>query len=130
MRTITIKDESATGELLHELQLQMEKECISIKELIEARVKAEVEAYNQKLPEYFSGLVQPRMEEEQLNATVKKRIQPVDYEKQVYVALEAFQKNGFFVLVDDLQAEQLHEEVMLQEHTVISFIKLTPLVGG
>ena len=54
----------------------------------------------------------------------------VDEEKQIYVALEAFQKNGFFILIDDEQVETLEQKVLVNESTAVSFIKLTPLVGG
>ena len=54
----------------------------------------------------------------------------IDAERQVYIALDAFQKNGFFVLVDDLQAESLEQVVRLRSGTEVSFVKLTPLVGG
>jgi len=48
----------------------------------------------------------------------------------VYVALDAFQKNGFFILVDNKQLEELNQEIRLTEHSKISFVKLTPLIGG
>ncbi|MEH0156696.1 hypothetical protein V6R21_21380 [Limibacter armeniacum] len=131
MKTITIKDETATGKILHELTLQVANELITVKDIIEARVKAEVEEYNRKAPEKFNGLVQPSEVEQRLNIDRNKRnFKPVDAEKQLYIALQAFQQNGFFVLVDDVQADELDEEVLVTDHTSISFIKLTPLVGG
>ena len=45
-------------------------------------------------------------------------------------ALDAFQRNGFFVLVDDRQVEGLDEEIEIRLNTTISFVKLVPLVGG
>ncbi|MEH0156694.1 hypothetical protein V6R21_21370 [Limibacter armeniacum] len=130
MKTITIKDETATGKVLHELTLQIAKEYVTVKDIIEARVKTEVEGHNSK-PEYYKRLVLPTEVEQRLNSDRSKRIfEPVDVEKQLYVALEAFQQNGFFVLVDDVQAEDLEQEVLVTDQTVISFIKLTPLVGG
>lgn len=54
----------------------------------------------------------------------------IDAEKQVYVALDAFTKNGYFLLIDTIQSESLEQEVFLKSTTSISFIKLTPLVGG
>ncbi len=35
----------------------------------------------------------------------------IDGEKQVYTALDAFMKNGYFVLIDNLQAESLEQKV-------------------
>ena len=54
----------------------------------------------------------------------------VDWEAQFARACEAFERNGFFVLVDDRQVEALDDEIELKLDTVVSFVKLVPLVGG
>jgi len=65
------------------------------------------------------------------NITIQmKKGATIDAEKQTYVALDAFQKNGFFMLVNDYQVGDLHEEILVDEHTKVSFVRLTPLVGG
>ncbi|MGB0522174.1 MAG: hypothetical protein ACPGJS_04400 [Flammeovirgaceae bacterium] len=129
MKRITIQDESATGKILNELLLELEQEVITVKELIRLRVKSEVDRYNTEKEERFQGLVQPTALEERLNQSQsKKRL--VDAEKQFYVAMEAFQNNGFFVLIDNQQVTDPEEEVIITDHTSVSFIKLTPLVGG
>lgn len=127
---ILIKDESATGKILNEIMIAVENELTTVKEIIEARVYAEVEAYNQKLPEYFQGLVQPADTERTLNGYKLNAPRKIDPEKQVYVALDAFQKNGYFILIDDQQAETLEQEVLVGANTSVSFVQLTPLVGG
>ena len=43
--------------------------------------------------------------------------------------LEAF-PNGFIVLVDDYQVQELDEEIALRPETSVTFLKLVPLVGG
>jgi hypothetical protein len=45
-------------------------------------------------------------------------------------ALEAFDRNGFFVLVGNRQAESLNESFEVKVETEVSFVKLVPLVGG
>jgi len=130
MQNILIKDESATGKILNEIMIAVENELTTVKEIIEARVHAEVEAYNQKLPEYFNGLVQPSDTERTLNGYKLNAPRKIDPEKQVYVALDAFQKNGYFILIDDQQAETLEQEILLGADTSVSFVQLTPLVGG
>ena len=130
MKTITIQDESATGKILHELLLELADEIISVKELIRLRVFAEVERYNAQKNLDFQGLIQPTQQEQQLNQTAKNKKKLVDAEQQLYVALEAFQNNGFFLLVDNQQVTDLDSEIILTKNTAISFIKLTPLVGG
>jgi len=130
MQNILIKDESATGKILNEIMIAVENELTTVKEIIEARVYAEVEAYNQKLPEYFKGLVQPSDAERTLNGYKLNAPRKIDPEKQVYVALDAFQKNGYFILIDDQQAETLEQEILVGADTSVSFVQLTPLVGG
>ncbi|WP_103068130.1 hypothetical protein [Aquimarina sediminis] len=130
MTTFTIKDETVTGDILNELRIKVANERITIKDIITARVESEVESYNNKLPEYFKGLIQPSEAEKTLNGFKIKDKKKIDVEKQVFVALDAFQKNGYFVLVDNQQAETLEEEVLLSKTTTVSFVKLTPLVGG
>jgi len=130
MKKLTIRDESMTGHLLNELVLQVEKESISLEELIKARVFAEVEQYNQKKSEIYSGLVQPEEAERVLNGFRMKKKRTIDPEKQFYVALDAFQKNDFFILVDDYQVGDLQEEILVDDTTKLSFVRLTPMVGG
>ncbi|MCU7806994.1 MAG: hypothetical protein KZQ73_03870 [Candidatus Thiodiazotropha sp. (ex Semelilucina semeliformis)] len=54
----------------------------------------------------------------------------IDFDKQLDLAIRAFESNGFFVLLDDKQLEDLNEPLTLTEHSKVSFIKLVPLVGG
>jgi hypothetical protein len=42
----------------------------------------------------------------------------------------AFRRNGFVVLVDERQVEDLDEVVDLFAGSVVTFLKLVPLVGG
>lgn len=128
---ITIKDETLAGDILDTIELVVSSEILTVKEIIAARVAAEIDAYNKKLPEYFKGFVQPTEAEKTLNGfKLKDKKKTIDVEKQVFVALDAFQKNGYFVLIDNNQAESLQQQVLVRENTSISFIKLTPLVGG
>jgi hypothetical protein len=128
--TITIKDETAGGKLMHEIPVSFSNELVSVKEIIRARVFADVAAYNLRLPEHFLGLVQPEETEKTLNGFKMKARRKVDPEKQYVVALDAFFKNGYFVLIDNIQAETPDQMLVINASTEISFIKLTPLVGG
>lgn len=131
MHILTIKDETALGQVLHELELSLSEDIITVRELIRQRVYAEVEAYNRKAGELFYGLVQPTDTEATLNGyRLKNNRLFIDPEKQFYVALDAFRKNGFFILVDDRQVDGLEEEILVAEDTSVSFVKLTQLVGG
>lgn len=127
MKTLTIKDETAAGQILHELALQFENEYISVKELIEARIREEVKKYEQSTESYVRGLVLPTNLEKRLN---NKKDYKIDIEKQMYLAFDAFKNNGYFIFIDNDQAEDLDEKFLVDESTKVSFLKLTPLVGG
>jgi hypothetical protein len=128
--TITLRDAALDGKILSELPVSFSAERITVADLITTRVYAEVEKYNTTLPEYFRGLVQPKDAEKVLNGYKLKKGKMVDAEKQAYLALDSFQKNAFFILINDRQAADLQEEVLLTKDTTVSFVKLTPLVGG
>ena len=130
MISLKIKDETATGKLLNEIELAFKNERIKVKDLIAKRVETEVATFNSNQPQLFNGLVQPKRAEETLNGYKMKKGDQIDAEQQVYLALEAFNTNGFFVLIDDKQVEQLEQEVLVSSETAVSFVKLTPMVGG
>ena len=127
---ILIKDEQLNGTITNQFEIEIETSLVSTQELIEKRVKHEIEIYNNKLPDYFNGLVKPSDAERTLNGFKLKPKQIIDVEKQIYVALDAFQKNVFFILVDNQQLEELNQIVNLNSKSTISFVKITPLVGG
>jgi len=127
---LKIRDTTPSGGIIDEVTLSLTSNRVTVKDIIEARVLAEVERYNNSMPEYFRGLVQPADAERTLNGYRMKMRKPVDAEKQVYIALDAFQKNGYFILIDEFQADQLDQEVEITAHTRVNFLKLTPLVGG
>lgn len=125
-----IKDETAIGDILNQIELEVEQEIITLKDLITLRVEAEVNTYNQRKVEYFNGLVRPSRAERTLNGFKMHERRAIDPEKQVYIALDAFLKNGYFVIVNNRQVETLEEELLIADNMDVSFIKLTPLVGG
>jgi hypothetical protein len=128
--TLTVYDETATGERVHSLTLDFLADRITVRELIRRRVYEEVREYNASTPEYFRGLVQPKEAERVLNGFKLRERRKIDWEEQFQRAVEAFQRNGFFILLDDRQAESLDQEFDLKIGTEVSFVKLTPLVGG
>ncbi len=126
---LQIRDENGIGNIINELKLSFDRIEVSVRDIITERVIQEVALYNQKSADYQYALVKPTEQEKVLNGPRSKR-KPVDVEKQIEVALQAFEGNGFFILIDDNQAESLDEVVVIRPDTVVSFIKLTPLVGG
>ena len=127
---ITVHDENFAGKVLNQILIEIEQDTCTLKDLIEARVKIEVEKFNELLPKYYQGLVQPTDSEVTLNGYKVGERKKIDAEEQVFVALDAFTKNAYFVLVDNKQVTELDEVIELHSERKISFIKLTPLVGG
>lgn len=131
MHFLQIIDESLSGKTLATTQIAAKNQIKTVQDLIEARIWDEVTRYNNAATEHFVGLVQPSQTEQLLNKPSKKeKRHTIDAEKQVYIALEAFQQNRFFILIDDVQAESLEQEIELKPDAKIAFVKLTPLIGG
>lgn len=127
---LTIHDETASGQQTNTFTLDCLTERMTVRELIRARIHQEVQDYNRKAPEYFNGLVEPTDAERVLNGYKLKARRKIDWEEQFKRALEAFERNGFFVLVGGRQAATLDEDFEVKVDTEVSFVKLVPLVGG
>jgi hypothetical protein len=128
--TLTVRDETTAGQTLYEFALEVLTERLTVRELIRSRVYQEVQDYNLRQPERFRGLVQPTDAEQTLNGFKLKKPRQIDWKRQYDLAVEAFEVNRFLILVDDRQAESLDEEIVVGPETRVSFLKLTPLVGG
>lgn len=133
--TLTIRDETTAGDVYGERPLDLPTERITVRDLIRERVYQEVQDYNVGTGErVFRGLVQPTGAERVLNGKPTeyrlRENRQVDWKPQFEKALAAFEQNGFFILVDDRQVESLDEEFVIGRGTLVSFVKLTPLVGG
>lgn len=128
--TITVHDETITGNSVSAFPLELLTERVTVRELIRSRVYQEVQDYNRREPEYFRGLVQPTDAEQTLNGYKIRKARQIDWKVQFDKAVEAFERNQFFLLVDDKQVEELDDEVTVTQETRVSFVKLVPLVGG
>lgn len=128
--TLTIRDETTLDRTGHAFTLALAAERISVRDLIRSRVYQEVEAYNEQQLDYFRGLVQPSEAEQTINGYRLRKGQQINKEAQFDKAIQAFQKNGFLLLVDDHQVDDLDEMLELQPETTVTFFKLIPLVGG
>jgi len=130
-RTLRVHDETNTGETTNELTLDFLTERITVRELIRSRVYQEVKDHNLKKNQgFFRGLVQPTDAERELNGYKLRKPRQLDWQKQFDVALKAFARNGFLILIDDRQAESLDEEIEIKPNTQVAFLKLVPLIGG
>ncbi len=132
MKSLIIQDETLLGDVLHRLELSFEQTTITVADLISERVKQEVMRQNEQQENRYY-LIQPSEKELLLNKkniAIKPPKTLIDAEKQIYVALDAFQKNYFLILVGNQQVERLDEKIILSDTLPISFVKMTPLVGG
>ena len=132
LATLTIRDETTFGfdKNPYVFTLDLEAERVTARELVRERVRREVEDYNARQPEFFRGLVQPSDAERTLNGFRLRRERPLDWEEQFELALEAFRRNGFILLLDDRQVEDLDQVIEIGPRTSVTFLKLVPLVGG
>jgi hypothetical protein len=128
--TLTIRDETLSGEPIHEWELEVGAEKITVRELIRSRVYQEVQDYNIKQGQVYHGLVQPDDAEKTLNGWKLKKPRMLDWKRQFERALEGFENNRILILVNDRQAESLDEEFTIETGTNVTFLRLTPLVGG
>jgi hypothetical protein len=129
---LLIRDETTAslGKTEHTFTVHVSGEKFSIRELIRQRVTQEVEEFNSRQPAVFRMLVQPNDTERTLNGFKFHKPRFVDPEAQYKKAIEAFEGNGFIVLVDDFQVQELDDEIALHPETSVTFLKLVPLVGG
>jgi len=132
---LTVRDESPAGQGLYEMSLEFLSERITMRELIRERVHHEVREFNRQQDKVtFDGLVQPNDTEQELNGPRHsyrlKKHRVLDWETQFALATQAFERNGFFILIDDKQAESLDQEFVVGPATHVTFVKLVPLVGG
>jgi hypothetical protein len=139
--TLTVRDETLDGKAEGDglaLSLDGLAERVTVREIIRARVYQEADDHNRRVRQAdagatpYRGLVVPSAAERQLNGPAHgKRVdREVDWRKQFEVACEAFERNGFLLLIDDRQAESLDDEVTLRVETDVVFVRLTMLVGG
>ena len=128
---LRIVDETTSGKIYNETVLRLASTRISARDVIEQRVRQEVQKFNDaQKKELFSGLVQPRDTEQELNGYRFRKDKKIDADEQVEIALTGFSQNKFFFLVDDRQVESLDDEFGITEETKITFLKLIPVVGG
>jgi hypothetical protein len=129
--TVAIRDQAGARDTGAALELEVPA-AVTVRDLIRTRVREEVAKANAAIVEgrEFRTLVQPTEAEVTMNGYRMNRRKTVDWLAQAGKAEEAFGRNGFFVLVDGRQLEDLDEELALTPGSKIRFVRLTPLVGG
>jgi len=126
--TVKIRDESVPRSEVVEALLALSSAKLTARDLIEERVRMEVDRRLLTRDGRISpALIAPTEKETLLNQVTRK---VVNVEAKIDFALKAFEANGFILLVDDSQIESLDTQIELTPKTIVTFLKLTPLVGG
>jgi hypothetical protein len=121
--TLTIYDETLTGERTPRLTLDFVESSIKLSDLLCQRVCQEVQHYNQCQPEYFRGLVQPNGSEPTLQGYKLPKQRLIDPKQQYQKALQVFERSGFMILVNDCAVEDLDAEIDLSHELTVSFLR-------
>lgn len=128
MATLTVSDETATGASIHEWAIPDVPDLLPVRDIIRLRVRDEVARSQLSGGDRYQGLVRPTPFEATVNGPTTRR--PIDWERQADKAILAFQRNGFFLLIDDRQVTSLDELIDLRRGDRVTFIRLVPLAGG
>jgi len=127
---LKIFDQTNAREKKPAVTLHLASERITGRELLERRIKQEVEHFNSSEPELFQGLVQPTGTEKVLNGYRLRKPRLLDWREQAAAAASAFDAGRLYLLVDDRQLDSLDEELVVAPTTEVIFLKLVLLVGG
>jgi hypothetical protein len=112
-------------------RLTFDARAVSAREIVRARVAAEVERYNNADdPPPLVGWVTPAEPERALNGPRRERRRPLDAEHQIEVALEALRKRRVVLLFNGIQVEDIDAPLMLTPVSEALFLRLVPLAGG
>ena len=137
---ITIAEEVIGQGIMDTIEVNLPMDKLTVKDIITAKVEVTVNSINKdpsvvKSNHHFSSDEEKRLNQQLLekkDKELKKRIESLklDAEKETYVALEAFQNNMFFIIIDEKQYSDLEEQVVITHKSQVKFIKLTQLQGG
>jgi hypothetical protein len=145
---LDIYDERRPGaerQLRHRLELPFER--ISARDLICCRIEADVAIHNAAERARLDGkiaadrdasngwLVTPGPVERALNGPrgvygPGSHLDLIESKRLIAVALEAFARNGFFMIFDGRQIVDLDEVLTIEHDSAVTFLRLVPLVGG
>jgi hypothetical protein len=128
--TVKIKDQTGAGRVGATTTLESISSEITLRDLVRTRVREEVARYNAGPLPIFTGLVMPEGAQPTAEGFQMPQPRRIDWQRQADRAIEAFERNGFFVLVEDRQVTSLDEELDLSADSDIRFVRLVQLIGG
>ncbi len=122
-----VYDEKPGGEPSLALTLNFLNERITVRELIRERVYQEVRERNATRNNRYADLAERR---KAMGWEAPGKPALTDWEAEYLVALQGFERNRYFVMVDDRQLESLDDQFNITPTTSVRFIQLVPLKGG
>lgn len=117
---IAFFDETTAGVRSEGPTVQFDFPKITVRTLIESRIRAEVDRRSDELP------VQKRL----VNPMIKPLSVKVNFDAQIKTACEAFDRGQLIVLLPGRQAQTLEETLTLEDGDEVTFLRLVPLIGG
>jgi hypothetical protein len=112
-------------------QLAFADARVTARDIVQARVRIEVERYNSSAPEPGPvALFVPAPTERELNGERNARRRPLEPERQIEVALAAVRSGRVIILFNGAQVDDLDAPLMVTPVSSARFLKLLPLVGG
>jgi len=126
MATISIVDAALSGER-RAWSFDTGDERMPLREIIRWRVREEVAARKLRLS---AVLPQPSPTERTLNGPRAARAPTIDLETEYARALDAVASRQVVVLVNDAQIDDLDTLIETDAGCEVTFLRLTPLVGG
>ena len=127
---VRIVDATISGGTTHELLYEVDLGSVTLRKLIEMRIRGEVERFGASGSEIFVGLVQPEGSEAGDSGYLLPVRREIDADAQINSAVEAFERGAFFVLVDGRQVTKLDAPLEITYHSEVMFVKLLPVNGG
>jgi len=130
--TVILKtmDQVPGASSVHGPELSFAAPAVTARDIVRARVEAEVERYNNdESRRPFVGLVTPAAAERELNGPREGR-RPLDAQRQIEVALEAIRKGRVILMFNGVQVEDIDAPLLITPVSEARFLKLVPLVGG
>lgn len=117
---IAFFDETTAGVRSEGPTVQFEFPKITVRTLIESRIRSEVDRRSEDLP------VQKRF----VNPSKKPLWKKVNFDAQIKTACETFDRGQLIVLLPGRQAQTLDETLTLEDGDEVTFLRLVPLIGG
>lgn len=128
MVELLIRDQDLGMQPSPTISITIPSERVTVREIIRSRIYQAVQDHNTKRQNPPS-VHEPSIMERDLNGA--KRIKAIGWQRRFDQAIEAFGYGRLIVLVDEHQAESLDEEVdIIHSQTLVTFLRLVPLVGG